>query len=134
MWQKIVSIGFIFLCSYWRHTYYFDLLGTDSVLIKVGNEVGNAVKFQSVTIYFIFFGMANAWIALVYKKEYLKLWVVIYVVLFAVATIFIGLHYASKLSGLFSLGTIIKNFLLSPIFPLVLFVILFKMEQQKPNS
>ena len=134
MWQKISSVGFIFLCSYWRHTYYVDFLSDDSLIVRIGTEASNSKLLQSVLIYFILFGLANLWIAFVFKREQLKFWIIIYVALFTVAALFIGLHYLTNLSWLFSLGVIVKNFLLSPIFPLALFVVLYRIDQQKTTT
>ncbi len=134
MFQKVFSLIFIFVCSYGRQTYFLNLDLKNAIISKSEVGVSPSVVFQSILIFAILFGLANLWIAVAFNRKNWKVWMIVYAVLFVVSGVFIGLDYFFKSNLLFSIGAIIKNFLLSPIYPLVLFAILYQIEQKKTST
>lgn len=121
---KILSVLFIFLISYFRNTFLINPnLKDESFLIYSWNyQATQQLSLISMLCYIFLFGLGNYFIARSFIKEKSNLWMIVYLMFVIIITVLYGIYLISDYKAIFSIGSIIKNFLLSPVFPVLVFI------------
>ena len=128
----IFPLLFILGLSYLRYTYVINPnLHGDPILISIG-QMGWSIKATSLTniksilIFWALFLLGNAaFFTTIFKsKKYVKAIVIFYLLISFFSGLFFGLDYLGLRSiTLFNLASILKNFLLSPIFTGIVYIV-----------
>ena len=120
--------------SYLRHTYLLNPnLDGQSWLIGLRDkspEMAN-ISFKSMLLFYVIFGIVNGLFAQFILKKRQKLVMGLYIVLTLVSAVVYGLFKITDAEILFNTGSIIKNFVLSPLFAGTLYIWLIKIADKE---
>lgn len=134
---KIAVVVLLVLLSYLRHTYYLNPnFAGISFLVPIRGEAADSgvFAFRSMIVFFFLFGGLNWLFGQIFlsvgKGKYM-------LYIFAGIMVFCALLFGVyKLSGyiwLFHTGSILKNFILSPVYTLLMFFVLSKLVFKDSN-
>ncbi|GEM_PF-2501765 len=116
---KTISVIFLFVISYLRHTYhiYPNFVG-DPLFIKIrgGSDTLGSTALPSLITFVILFALANFLIAQSFNRDKRSFWLMSYAGLMFISAILYVVFKMTEVDMIFRLGSILKNFLLSPVF------------------
>lgn len=134
--MKRISIIFfvllILLFSYWRYTYILNPnFSGDPFIISIravggSFEAYSSIKIKSVIAYWLMFLIGNVLLfrTVFARNRKLKIAVLFFLLLSVASAAIFGLNYFFNAKALYMLGSLLKNFILSPVFPAVTFLVL----------
>jgi len=131
MVSKIISVFILFLLSYLRHTFLININFKGEALfigVMEAGKLSHKLSLASMICYVILFGFCNYFLATSFIKTKTSQWMLLYVALAVMSAFFYAVYLATDIIFIFSIGSVIKNFLLSPVFPVVVFI-LFKIQK-----
>ena len=137
-----ISLIFLFFISYLRFTYYINPnLSGDPILIKISEanmnmepiesgrindlDINTWIRGRSIMVFWLIFGLANLLFCFLGKdfKQNFMPFIISYAGFTFLILIFAGLHFILSPEVVFyKLFSIIKNFLLSPLYTGVIFI------------
>jgi hypothetical protein len=128
----VLPLLFILALSYWRYTYILNpnyhgepvLLNYRFYIASLG--ANSMVNIRSIIIYWVLFLLGNMLFFRVLFSSKEKVMAIIFfylIISFASAIFFTADRFLLPSESLFSLGAIMKNFILSPIFTAMAYII-----------
>lgn len=128
----VLPLLFLLALSYWRYTYILNpnfhgdpvLLNYQAYIATLG--ANSLVNIRSIILYWAMFFLGNLafFLVLFSSREKVKAIIFFYLIIsFASAVFFAADRYLIPSEALFSLGAIMKNFILSPIFTAMAYII-----------
>jgi hypothetical protein len=128
----VLPLLFILALSYWRYTYIINpnfqgdpvLLNYRAYIATLG--ANSLINIRSIMLYWTMFFLGNLafFLVLFSSKEKVKAIIFFYLIISFASAVFLAADRFLLPSGaLFSLGAIMKNFILSPIFTAMAYII-----------
>ena len=128
----ILPLLFILGLAYWRYSFILNPnLSGDPFLIEInasGTSIApnSAINIRSIIIYWILFFLGNIafFLSLFSTFEKVKTVIFLFLLLSFLSVLFFGIDaFISKTQFVFNLAAILKNFLLSPMFTAVGYIV-----------
>jgi len=129
----VLPLLFILGLSYWRYTYILNPnLDGDPFMIEISKlgwtiSSNSYVNIKSILIYWLFFFLGNVALFLTLYKtlENAKIIGFFYLLLSIISALFFTVEmFWFKSSSIFNLAAILKNFLLSPMFTTIAYIVI----------
>ncbi|MCG8308692.1 MAG: hypothetical protein MI975_14965 [Cytophagales bacterium] len=123
---------FILGLAYWRYTYILNPNFSGEPFLFEIRKFGNtfpphsAINIKSIIIYWILFFLGNIglFVTLFASFEKVKATGFFYLLLSAGSVLFFGLDHLFTSASFFGLASILKNFLLSPMFTAIAYIVI----------
>ena len=129
----VLPLFFILGLSYWRYTYILNLnFAGEPIIIHIsqfghGISASSMVNIKSIIIYWFLFFLGNAALFLMLFRTSIhkvKTIVFFYFLITFLSALFFGIdRIILKSESIFSLASILKNFLLSPMFTAIGYIV-----------
>jgi len=127
----VLPLLFILGLAYWRYTYILNPNFNGELFLihieKYGNSIAarSPVNIKSILTYWVLFFLGNIglFFTLFSSFDKVKIIVFFYLLLTLISVVFLGIDALwIKSSTFFNLGAILKNFLLSPMFTAIAYI------------
>lgn len=82
-------------------------------------------------VYFVVFGLINGAFGYCFLKAGKTLIVYLFIIFAFISAFLFGMYKLTAMEGLFDAGSIIKNMLLSPVYPLGMYIWINKIEKKR---
>jgi len=130
---KILIILLLALAGIMRHSYYINPVPAEQPLLVAKSDymeeepdqkvhaIGG-MAFTSMIVFYIIFGLINAMFGSIFlfTHRYKIMWM--YGIMVVVSAMLFGVYKMTGLKWVFDAGSIVKNFVLSPVFTIIMYI------------
>ena len=131
---RVAAVFLLIAISYLRHTYYLNPnFRGGAFFVPIRGEATDSGEFAfvSMIVFFVLYGAVN-WLfgQVFFDKIRRRLMLYVFAGILILSALFFGFYKLSGFMWLFHTGSILKNFILSPVYTLMAFFVLKQLATQ----